>query len=535
MNNLNTIGFWERYWVILPSVIKIMIRKATTFIELILGGLSILALCVYFYVAFSRIAYPFTIEWVESNTFLHVVRVLEGKPIYITPSYEFIPMIYTPFYYYVVAIFAKITGEIMFSMRLVSVISSLFTFTLIYTLCRLRQITPQLSIIAVGLFAASYAVTGFWFDVGRVDMLNLALLLMGYVLIIAPVKRDITIGVIAGFVFFLSFATKQTAILAIPFLLFYLILTRRWMKALWLITSFALSCGLFVIFMNTSSQGWFWTYIYKIPSAHPISFGMVTHDFWVSYIFPTYPWVIIVVILAVIVMLILHDKLGAFYHGVFFLTFFLPLSIMSITSMAKQWGYINGLLPIAVAFSIITVEAYQMAANAMISSRNSTWNVKVLYYLISFSIISQFIGLRYDFRTQIPTQASLSAGKRIISILRVSKSPIFVPTSPYLLYMAGQQTHFQVSSLGDLSLAANNNPALLELLKNNLDRINEYILSNSIKTAILPNANWYDGVFSIESGYECESLVNDYPPLITLTGAKSYLDRICRYYGETTQ
>jgi len=510
---------------------KTVNRKTTTFVESILGGLSIIALCAYFYVAFSRIAYPFTIEWAESNTFLHVVRVLEGKPIFVPPSYDFIPMIYTPFYYYIVAIFAQVTGQIMFSMRLVSVLASLLIFIMIYALCRLRQITPQSSIIAVGLFAASYAVTGYWFDVGRVDILYLALLLTGYVLIIAQTKRDNAVGVIAGIVVFLSFATKQSALLAIPFLLFDLILKRRWMKALWLGISFALSCGLFVVLMNTVSKGWFWIYIYEIPSAHPISWGMVTHDFWISYIFPNFPWMIMAVILAVIVLLVLHDKVGAFNHAVFVFTLFLPLSIMSIASMAKQWGYINGLLPIVAALSIISVEAYQLAAAAMTSSQNSAWNLKVLYYLVSVSIIFQFVGLRYDFRTQIPTQASLDAGERIISILRISKGPVFIPTSPYLLYMADQQTHFQASSLGDLSLAAQHDPALMKLFKEYLDRISEHLLSKSIKTAILPNANWYDGVFSIENGHDCESLVTDHPPLITVTGAVSYLDRICRFHG----
>ena len=203
--------------------------------------------------------------------------------------------------------------------------------------------------------------------------------------------------------------------------------------------------------------------------------------------------------------------------------------------MAKQWGYINSLMPIVAAFSVMGSEAYHRSEIVVISGLNTTRNLKVLYYLVSVSLILQFIGLRYDFRTQIPTLASEDAGEKILDILRVSKNPIYVPTSPYLLYMVGQPTHFQASSLGDLYLAAQYNPAIMGLSKKYLNRITEYLMSNSIKTTILSNASWYDEVFNTENGYSCESLVVDHTPLITVTGAISYLSRICRFQGEVSK
>ncbi len=508
-----------------------MNRKTTTFVESILGGLSIIALCTYFYVAFSRIAYPFSLEWLEANTFLHVLRVLQHKPIYSPPSYDFIPLLYTPFYYYIVAAFAEFTGQIMFSMRLVSILASLLVFVVIYALCRVRQIPPLVSIGAVGLFAASYAVTGYWFDIGKMDSLFLALLLTGYLLAIVRTKRDNAVGVLAGFVVFLSFATKQQALLAIPFLLFHLILERRWMKTLWLGISFMVSGIVFVVTMNIVTKGWFWFYVYEVPSAHPISWKMVTRDFWTLYIFPKYPWLIMVILIAAIVLLTKRNRNDILNHSAFVFTFFLPLSVMSVFSMAHQWGWINNLLPMVVALSVIGAEAYQQVATAVNPSHNKAWIHMGLYSLVSVLMIFQFIMLRYDFRTQIPTSTTLESGYKILGILRNSKSPVFIPTSPYLLYMVDQPTHFQASSMGDLSLAVQRNPVIMEISKKYQDRISEYILSKYIQTVILPNATWYDGVFSMENGYKCESLVTDYPPLTTVTGAISYLDRICRFQG----
>lgn len=288
-----------------------------------------------------------------------------------------------------------------------------------------------------------------------------------------------------------------------------------------------------------ATNGWFWIYTNQIPAAHPISWDMVGRDFWNLYIFPSYPWLIMVIVLAVISLWIMRDKVSVaqamVHHSIFALTFFLPLSLMSIVSMAKQWGYINGLLPMVAALSVIGMEAYQRVVIALTSSQNKTWIFTALYALASVCLLFQFIALRYDFRTQIPSKASLEQGYRILSILKDSKQPVFIPTSPYLLYMVDQPTHFQVSSLSDLSLAGQYDPAIKELSKGYQEKISEYLMSKSIQTILLPNTNWYDKTFSVENGYDCESLVSDHSPLVTVTGAKSYLDRICRLRIASTQ
>ena len=506
-------------------------------VESIFAGLSIIALCVYLYVAFSRVAYPFSLEWIEANTFLHVLLVLQHKPIYGPPSYDFIPMIYTPFYYYIAAAFAKLTGQIMLSMRLVSILASLLIFVVIYALCRVRQMPPLVSLGAVGLFAAAYAVTGYWLDIGKTDSLSLALLLSGYLVMLVQTKRDTILGALAGFIVFLSFATKQQALIMVPFLLLHLILERRWKKALWLGISFLASGAIFVVIMNIVTKGWFWFYIYAVPSTFPISWEMVKHQFWTLYVFPNYTGLIVVIFLAAIVLLSRRNRIDIFYHSTFVFTFFLPLFAMSIISMSHQWGWINNLLPMAVAFSVIGAEAYHQVAASMNSSQAKTWMNKGLYALVSVLIFFQFITLRYDFRTQIPASSNLEAGYKLLDILRDSKGPIFIPTSPYLLSMLGQPTHFQASSAGDLSLASQRNSAIRQSYQKYQDGISEYLLSKSIQTVILPNASWYDNVFSLENGYKCESLVTDpdRPPLITVTGAISYLDRICRFQGETAK
>ena len=76
----------------------------------IFGLLATGAIGVYLFIAASRMAYPFTLEWVEANSFNHVVRVMQGQPLYVAPSYDFIPLIYTPLYFYVTAPLALLSG-----------------------------------------------------------------------------------------------------------------------------------------------------------------------------------------------------------------------------------------------------------------------------------------------------------------------------------------------------------------------------------------------------------------------------------------
>src|SRR5215469_6276103 len=47
---------------------------------------GLVAICAYLAIALSRLTYPFTIEWLESNSLVEVHRVLAGQPLYTAPT-----------------------------------------------------------------------------------------------------------------------------------------------------------------------------------------------------------------------------------------------------------------------------------------------------------------------------------------------------------------------------------------------------------------------------------------------------------------
>ncbi len=101
--------------------------------------------------------------------------------------------------------------------------------------------------------------------------------------------------------------------------------------------------------------------------------------------------------------------------------------------------------------------------------------------------------------------------------------------------MINEQTHFHASSLGDIELAMKRSPTLKDVMEGYVANIRSYISSRNIKVAVLPEAKWFDYAFNAERGYHCESFSSEYRALTTLTGAVSYLDRVCYYTGDSAQ
>jgi len=164
----------------------------------------------FLYIAFSRITFPFTLEWMEGGSFIQVSRILAGRQLYVRPSFDFIPQIYPPFYYYLSALVDKIIGNHFIALRLVSILSTIGIFILIYLLVSQYSGSKLAGLLASALFGSTYELSGYWFDIARVDSLALSLLLLSIYLFL---KNDIKESVLGGLVFALSCFTKQTMLI----------------------------------------------------------------------------------------------------------------------------------------------------------------------------------------------------------------------------------------------------------------------------------------------------------------------------------
>src|SRR2546422_5385105 len=121
-------------------------------------------LAAYLFVALSRIAYPFELEWIEGALVDHVRHLVAGNSFYVRPSLEFTPFFYPPLYFQLGAALSHLTGVGFMPLRLISFVSSLGCFALVLRLVWRDTSDRFCAWLAAGLFIATFRLDGAWYD-----------------------------------------------------------------------------------------------------------------------------------------------------------------------------------------------------------------------------------------------------------------------------------------------------------------------------------------------------------------------------------
>jgi hypothetical protein len=129
---------------------------------------------VYLWIAYNRIRFPFELSWIEGGMVDQVQRITSGKPVYVAPSINFVPFLYTPLYFYISALVSSLFGGGLFPLRMVSFTASLASLAAILMIVRDETKNWWAALLSVSLFTATYRLSGSWLDVARVDSLFLA-------------------------------------------------------------------------------------------------------------------------------------------------------------------------------------------------------------------------------------------------------------------------------------------------------------------------------------------------------------------------
>src|SRR5437867_12359065 len=114
----------------------------------------------YILLAICRLSYPFELEWMEGGAVDHVRKILAGESLYARPGIAFTPYGYTPLYFYLAAVVSKAVGVGFFPLRLVSFISSLACFVIIFQIVKSETQSHLASFLASALFAATFRISG---------------------------------------------------------------------------------------------------------------------------------------------------------------------------------------------------------------------------------------------------------------------------------------------------------------------------------------------------------------------------------------
>jgi hypothetical protein len=388
---------------------------------------SLVPLSRFVQVALLRDAYPFDLEWCEGGILGHIRVILEGQHIYREPSLEFTPYIYPPLYYYVSALPSLLLGAGHFAPRLVSLVSILGCFVLLGRWVRDETDDPVAGLAAVGLLSATYQLTGFWFDLARVDAFFLLLVLSSHMTARGATRpaHAVLVGVLIAAAVF----TKQLGIpLAVPALLRLTLRSPR----LALIAG-GVSAALVLIAalsFNISSHGWFLYFVMDLPSRHQVELSRFWPSLQLFFLSSTFPMTLAGLALLCGIAFRRPHWQSWLFHAVFVglacATSFLPF--------LKDGGYPNGLIPAYCALALASGIGLGRLRQAGLGSALDTLGPRLIGCAV---LLLQFATLDYDPKLALPSKADLEANKEVMSRLSALEKPLFFTGSSFYTRTAG--------------------------------------------------------------------------------------------------
>jgi hypothetical protein len=407
--------------------------------------LSILAVLAYagafLYVAVRRIGYPYELEWIEGGFVGQVDRILTGQTVYGPPTVEFTPFLYTPLYFYLSAAAAKVFGSGFAPLRIVSVAAALAAMAGMFLVVYRRNRNAAAGLFAAGLLAASYRITGAWLDVGRVDSLAIAMLVL--FLLTLPASPDPLRLLLCGAAAALTYLAKQSLLLAVaPFFLVHWIQFRR--RALWTAAGFLVPIAVVTLWLNAASGGWYSFYTFDLLGQQADWLGReAVLSFWktdlLRHYFPALG------IGAAGLFFLRREKRAEFWQWSALLAGAIACSFLA---RVKAGGYDNVLLPMVAVIAILFGIGWDRLSAAVMNPAGLLRSAAGI--LVMVFVLYQFYHLRYDPAAQLPTERNYQTAADFIDYLAAAPGDVYVPYHTHYAVMAGKPAYAHQSALWDV-------------------------------------------------------------------------------------
>ena len=369
----------------------------------------------FFFVALSRMGYPFELEFEEGDLFLGALRVLDGKSIYPSPDQDpfFVPILYTPFYYYLCAGAMALFGRALSVCRAVSFSATVLIAGLIVAVARRRGVGWRHAVASGFLFLAFFPGSGFWYDLARLDGVFLALCLGGFFLLD---RGDFSPGRIAGAASLLVLAvfTKQVGV-------FYLagaglfLLWKDFRKGFLFCALSGLAILAIGLAFHLRTGGNFTFFTLAVGPAH---------EFYLSRFGNPLPWLSRVWPLAlglVVVAFLERGKSAGQADRRLWVLFLLASIPAALLPWAKAGNYLNDFIPLFLSLAIL-VALFEVD------------------WILPF-VLLQLGLLVYNPLAQVPAASMRNAGESFIASLREDTGKTYVLDHPYYSWLAGKPTY----------------------------------------------------------------------------------------------
>ncbi|HEX4021995.1 MAG TPA: hypothetical protein VHX63_12695 [Acidobacteriaceae bacterium] len=429
-----------------------VLGRVARVLKIVLALLSVVLVVLFAVTSLRRLGYPFPLEQLEGSMALAVARVAKGLPLYGAPSFSFIPYMYSPAYFYVAAWAARLLGPGFLALRLVSFLSTLGCFAVIYALVFTETKDRLAALAGTGLYAAAYPVCQHWFDLGRVDSLYVLLVLLA---LLATRRLH---PVFAALVWTLAFLAKQTiAPVALLTLCFDWKRPRRMLLGVgtFLLTSFGSTA-----LLNHATHGWFRYYIFTVPRANSDLRLHATAFFPSVVLLAPFGIALVVIAAALLLMRVRWSNPTAHFY---------LLAGVSLTALcwfldAHAGATANTAMPVyaflAVAFGVALARLTHWLRGLPLA-----WSQAGLSLLL-FAACAQLASQLYSPKLSIPSPALRASQQEFVHWLQSFPGDVFVVAHPYDAVLAGKAVHPDDAALHDAlrpGIPAVNRPLLYEI------------------------------------------------------------------------
>jgi hypothetical protein len=409
-----------------------MTRRGRLFIllfclPLLVTGLH--ALGRFFWITSQRLAYPFELEWMEGAILHQVVRVLEGAPLYSVPTLDFVPALYMPLYYFVAAGVTQFAGVQLFSLRLVSWLSTLLLMCLLGHTAHKFTGSRLALVLAPLCYVATFPYTAFWFDVARIDSLW-TLLLFGAFVPLVHFQSSLQSRWlwVSALVWVSAFFTKQASVFLLPFL----VLTIWSWGSFRLASMYAVGVSLLTLVLLWLAQHVFGEHFFFFTLQMAASHGVTAYGFerfFLNIFLHASGFIGVALVALVFWPGTNRVRLG----GALALAGFVAVSMIS---RAYAGAFFNVLMPVYAALALWASCACVNLAHR--ASGSSVLACALLWLLTCALPFNVFCANLRDAARQVPSAESYRVTRDLLEQIAAVPGRVCVFSHGYLGYMVGK-------------------------------------------------------------------------------------------------
>jgi hypothetical protein len=388
-----------------------------------------------------RAGFPLDLEWMEGGMLVHAQRLAAGQGIYVKPTLDFVPYLYTPLYPALLALLSLVFPLGYLLGRVVSLLA-LFSALVLLGACVTREARGlafgrRFSAALIGMagavaYVAAFDLTGGFFDLVRSDSLVLALEALTLWLIMRGSSWKS--AAVAGLVIATAFFTKQTAsIMGVGLGVGLLIV--NWRRGLVYGAAAAAALVAGVGLLVKTSDGWFWTYIFKLHQSHGYRWGVI----WAGVLPDTlkYLWPALAALIIATVVLAWMGKLRR--TDIMLWVAALAGEAAAGVGYSTRWAFFNAYIP-AIFFPIV--------AASVLSGRLLLQALDRRRWLVAVPTCAVLLGLAWQnqhiprptLAAHVPRRSDYVAAGRLLDRLRSVPGDLFIPFHTYYGALVGKRT-----------------------------------------------------------------------------------------------